>query len=310
MSGRTQEGPERRAPRPAIEPRRVRFDWSRSGVHLFPDDPFASDVINVLHLLLPEGERWFCRVYRDAEPLVTDPALAEDVRRFVRQEAMHASAHARLVDHFASHGLDTKGFTDEITFLFRRLLGDAPFGIRLLEERAGRPWLVFRVGAIAAIEHFTCVLGAWVLEADALDAPGADATMLDLLRWPGAEAVEHRAVAFELYQHLSGDRGMRVVHIALVTPILIALWIRGARFLFRVDPAMRDAPRTTVLADLRSYTRVAESTRRLPHPRLLGRAVRRYLARDYHPDREASLGPALDYLGRSPAVAAYRGTTP
>jgi hypothetical protein len=44
----------------------------------------------------------------------------------------------------------------------------------------------------------------------------------------------------------------------------------------------------------------------LPHPRLLGDAVRRYLGRDFHPEGEASLGPALDYLGRSPGVAAFR----
>ena len=41
------------------------------------------------------------------------------------------------------------------------------------------------------------------LEADELAALGPDPVMFDLLRWHGAEEVEHRSVAFDLFQHLT-----------------------------------------------------------------------------------------------------------
>src|SRR5207244_1214272 len=46
--------------------RKVHFDWSTTAPHWVPDDPFTSHVINVLHLLLPAGERWFIDVVNKA----------------------------------------------------------------------------------------------------------------------------------------------------------------------------------------------------------------------------------------------------
>ena len=42
-----------------LQPRDVRFDWSALPMHWVPDEPVTTHVMNVLHLLLPEGERWF-----------------------------------------------------------------------------------------------------------------------------------------------------------------------------------------------------------------------------------------------------------
>jgi len=43
-----------------------------------------------INLLLPAGEFWFCRVFNKALPYITDLVLLEDVKGFVRQEAIHA----------------------------------------------------------------------------------------------------------------------------------------------------------------------------------------------------------------------------
>ncbi|EJO52149.1 metal-dependent hydrolase domain protein [Burkholderia multivorans ATCC BAA-247] len=48
---------------------------------------------------------------------------------------------------------------------------------------------------IASLEHFFGYLGNGVLNAHGLDAGKADPTMVDLLRWHGAEELEHRTVA-------------------------------------------------------------------------------------------------------------------
>ena len=55
--------------------RQVRFDWSNLPMHWVPGDPFVTHMINVLHLLLPEGERHFIKAVLEASSLVDDPEL-------------------------------------------------------------------------------------------------------------------------------------------------------------------------------------------------------------------------------------------
>lgn len=161
---------------PVITPRRVYFDWSGTPLHWVPGDPFATHLANVLHLLLPAGERWFVHVYKQVLPSVHDQRLGREVKGFMGQEATHSRAHAAVLDHLREQGLDPVPYVENIDWLFERLLGDhtAPPALR-------RRWLVDRVAIIAAIEHFTAVLGRWVLEARGYDRVGADPTMLDLL---------------------------------------------------------------------------------------------------------------------------------
>ena len=49
--------------------------------------------MNHIYLFLLAGESWFCRVFNKALPHVTDERLKEDVRAFIKQEAIHAHAH-------------------------------------------------------------------------------------------------------------------------------------------------------------------------------------------------------------------------
>jgi predicted metal-dependent hydrolase len=64
--------------------RMVRFDWSKTPLHWVPGDPFSTHMINVLHLLLPAGERWFIGVIREAAPYISDPEVAEAIKPFVQ----------------------------------------------------------------------------------------------------------------------------------------------------------------------------------------------------------------------------------
>lgn len=289
-----------------LEARRVRFRWETTSPEFIPGDPFNSHFINVLHLLLPEGERWFCRLFREAEPLITDPKLLEAVKGFVRQEAMHASAHAVVLDHYAKRGIDTAPFTRKMELLFQSLLGDAPPGLERFASERPREWLVARVAIVAAIEQFTCMLGEWVLDSKALDEAGADPTMLDLLRWHGAEEVEHRSVAFDLFQHLSGSYAIRAASMALVLPVFLGVWFHGARYLLEADPDVPASMRRSELGLVPMFERSARTTRRVPSLVTFLTAAWRYVSPDYDPEDEGSIEAALAYLASSPAVSALR----
>ncbi len=290
-----------------IKARRVHFDWKDTPLHWVPGDAFSTHVINVLHLLLPAGESWFCDVFRQALPLVTDEALRADARGFIGQEVIHGRAHSAVLDHLAEQGLETTPYTKWVEWMFKSLLGDHGLA---LERGHGpkwlrRQWLLFRLAMVAAIEHFTCILGYWVLsDADALDRAGADPVMLDLLRWHGSEEVEHRSVAFDLHHALSRPPlryPRRVLALAVVQPVIAFLWIVGTRYLIAHDPGCTRADK----ASIRRFVKVSRHTGRLPTLGYLTKAVLRYVWWDHHPSFEASTEVALAYIDRSPAARAY-----
>ncbi|WP_338698307.1 metal-dependent hydrolase [Streptomyces sp. Q6] len=296
-------GPVDRGEHHTITPRRVSFDWESTPLHWIPDEPTATHVINVLHLLLPAGERWFVKVFKEGLPLVDDPELLRDVKGFMGQEATHSVQHAYVLDHLAAQRLETAAYTKYVDFLFEKLLGERPpLGAPIPDQE----WLRFRLAVVAAIEQFTAVLGDWVLRAEALDRAGCDEVMLDLLRWHGAEEVEHRAVAFDMYQHCGG-RGLpryarRIAGMTVTAPVMLYLWAWGAAYLIRHDPQLAGRARYS-LAEHNKAVRKGL----LPTWRELGAAVPRYLRRSYHPSQEGSLRKAVEYLAVSPAARAAAG---
>lgn len=287
--------------------RKVSFDFSKTPLHWLPGDPFSSHFISEIHMILPAGEFWFCRLYNQSLPHIRDEKMRDDVKGFIRQEAVHGRAHANAIpDFLEARGVETKSYLKRIDWIFERLLGETPLGIRL-PVFLQFYWLLFRLGIIASIEHFTCILGKYVIEHSYFD--GGDAVMVDMLRWHGAEEIEHRCVAFDLYEHLGGSYLMRYVMFILVAPILLYLWMSGAAYLMRQDPALRARKpsvwRPWFWLEWRRMARLGH----LPSLFWLIRETLRYLRLDYHPIHEASTEQALAYLNISPAVAAARASS-
>ncbi|MEU7277569.1 metal-dependent hydrolase [Streptomyces sp. NPDC045431] len=277
-----------------LKARKVSFDWEETPLHWVPGDPFTSHTINVLHLLLPAGERWFIHVYRQVLPYIRDDRLRADVIGFIGQEAVHSQAHDDVLPHLKKLGLDPTPYTAQVDWLFEKLLGDRT----LPPGKARQWWLMERVALIAAIEHYTAFLGDWVLGAEELDRRGADPVMLDLLRWHGAEEVEHRAVAFELFLHVDGGYRRRVRTWATAFSALVFLWQRGVRFFMENDPSLLDGKATLGDFVRRGRQGVLPST-----PDML-RSIPRYLSRAYHPSQEGSTAQAVAYLASSPGANA------
>lgn len=294
----------------SLQPRRVRFDLSHTPLHWIPGDPVATHTINGIHMLLPAGELWFCRVYNKALPLITDARLREDVQGFVRQEAIHARVHQGAQDYLQQHNLSTEAYVERANLLFGKLLGDAPLGLPALQlKMLEKHWLVLRVGIIAAIEHFTGMLGQWCMDNKSWDR--ADPVMADLFRWHLAEEVEHRTVAFDLFEHLCqtqlGFYVSRQVIMAAVFPLFLHFIADGFRELAKQDysdRAIRRLARRSLPRLLLELERTGRRTENVPTFTFLVAGTLRWLSPVFHPVTEGDTEQALAYLARSPAAQA------
>lgn len=279
-----------------ITPRNVRFDWTDVPLQYIYEDSYATQFWNVMHLVLPEGERAMADVLAQAATLIDEPRLHEEVVGFVGQEAMHASSHEGFRDHLVARGVDVEPVLDRIGFIVDKVFGDHG----LTEGRAGRFWFRERLAIYAAAEHYTAVVGEWLLDNPQLTADSVDPTMLDLLRWHGAEELEHRNVAFDAFEYVDGSHARRVRTAFLAFGGLALLWFSTARRMYH-DEAIRNASwgrrRWWPLA----YWRAA---RRNLAPGLwfLAKQIPPYLRRGFHPSQMGDTDKAVRYLAVSPAA--------
>ncbi|OHV06070.1 metal-dependent hydrolase [Mycobacterium talmoniae] len=278
-----------------LEARDVKFDWSTLPVHYVPNEPFSTHFCNVLHLLLPAGEEFFVELFKQALPLIADDQLRLDVQGFIGQEATHAQAHTGVVDYFAAKGIDMSPFTDQVHWLFEKLLGDRPWW----SERRQQKWMLERVALVAAVEHYTAILGEWVLDTPEHDALGTDPVMMDMLRWHGAEEVEHKAVAFDVMKHLKAGYWRQVRTQLIVTPLMLWLWVRGLRFMYSVDPELPPGTKPR----WRDWF-IAARRRLVPAPFEFIRVIGAYYKPSFHPSELGGVERAVNYLAISPAARA------
>jgi predicted metal-dependent hydrolase len=279
-----------------IQARKVVFDVSKSPLHWIPDHPVASHMISLLNVVLPAAERWFVATYNEALPLVKDPRLAEDMRGFIGQEAVHAETHERMLHEFMeARGADPEPILKQIDYIFEKVLapGRSTNPKRRLNHLCDRLWL------IAAIEHYTAVLGDFALNSD-WDDFGADPTMVDLFRWHGSEEVEHRCVAHDVASYFHRGYFSRVRSMTLAVTMLFTFFNRGVWYLCRTDPDLD-------ISWLRMQRMRAHDSRLrlLPTYRMLfGSTTAAYFRPDYSPEDFGSTAQAVAYLATSPAARA------
>lgn len=277
----------------AINARDVSFDFDSVPMHYIPGEVMATHIINVMHLVLPEGERAMAQALAEALPLIDDERLREEVRGFIGQETMHAGSHEKARRQLERLGLEVGPMVDRVAWLIDRLLGDHG-----LSGRARHEWLCERLALFAGMEHYTAVIGEWLLTNDKLAAKGMHPAMLDLVRWHGAEEVEHRSVVYDAYMHLDGGYARKARQALIASSGLLALFVISSAYLFQRDPSPNKGrwwPLQMASASLRGV---------VPNFTTFLTEIPRYLRPGFHPSQLGPMDNALRYLAQSPAARA------
>ena len=279
-----------------IQARKVHFDVSDVPLHWIPGHPVASNLFSLLNVVFPAGERWFVGTFNEALPLVKDPNLVEDMRGFIGQEATHADTHERVVhDFMMARGLDPARFVDQVDYVFSKILAPTTS----TDPRRRRNHLCDRLWLIAALEHYTAVMGDFALNCAWADH-GADPTIVDLFRWHGSEEVEHRSVAHDVAVYFHDSYLARIRSMLLAMAAVYTLFERGTWILLKADPE----------TDIGWWTmqrlRYLDSKAGLlpVYRKLFGSGTLAYLRPGFTPERTASTAQAVAYLASSPAARA------
>ncbi len=175
-----------------IEKRRVKFDLDDlNETYYYRGNPQISAFFAGLSVSFPPGEGEFIKSVKLFEDQITDPKLKEEVKNFAHQEAHHSLQHKLLNKRLDEIGYDTA--------MVDRVMKDK------LSEREQNWSPEKRLARTVCAEHVTATWANWSLQAEE-KMSHFPTSLRHLLQWHAIEEIEHKSVAFDVYQHCVGDR--------------------------------------------------------------------------------------------------------
>ena len=202
-----------------ITVRKAQFNPKAIRRHYFANSPIMSHLLTALSSTFPIGEQFFVHSVRNVRDKVKDEKLQAQIAAFIGQEAMHSKAHAEFNDAWRSddYNLDR----------FQAWLARKNIYVKTLHPK-------IQLAITCAFEHFTALLGGYILRhPEVLSTLDDDAVKLWV--WHAIEEIEHRAVAFDVYQAVYGDDKIRRMIMRSVTTGFASLTLYSATKLFMQD---------------------------------------------------------------------------
>jgi predicted metal-dependent hydrolase len=216
----------------------IRYDEHETPRIWVKDDVFLTHWLNAYSMTIPDGETFIVQTIKKYLGQIEDPALLQEARGLIGQELSHSRGHEQFIEV-----LQRQGFRMQT---FRRFIGFLSFKI-LTPTSTARQQLAFVVG----VERINELFAEITLSSGRLRQ--CDARAGALYEWHFAEEIEHKSVAFDVYQATEGSRfwlGYGVVMAYLVNMSYLALacatflrqdgqlfrlatWRRAFRYFFR-----------------------------------------------------------------------------
>ncbi len=182
-------------------------------------DPEQSYLMIGLSLLLPYLEPYLIRTMKEAKKHINDPHLRDDLERFSAQEGQHYKQHIKL-----NEALNLEAFP-KLPEMEAKL--DADYR-RFSKEKSLR----FNLAYAEGFEALTTASARFTFERGA--TAGTHPAVAALYNWHLVEELEHRTVAFDIYDDIYGGYWHRLVF------GLYAQWHMGS-FIYNVTKHMLEA---------------------------------------------------------------------
>jgi uncharacterized protein len=172
-----------------IRPRDRRFGREAQQIRLWHGGKVeATAIYNALSTTFPAGEAFFVesvRAFRHGAPA----KLAEEIKAFTTQEAIHSREHDAFNRRAEQSGYDLTKLEKQVEH-------------RLSVTRSKPP--IACLAATMGLEHFTAIFAHQLL-ANPRHLAGADPEAAELWRWHSCEEIEHKGVAYDTWLHATRD---------------------------------------------------------------------------------------------------------
>lgn len=247
------------AERVAIDPRILEFDLGDDvASHWSPAQPEFSHVANGFMATLPHLEPYFIHNIHAAAERLPESALGADAEGFNKQEARHAQQHRAWNQVLARRYPGFEALEDALK-------------AKLAASRRNHS-LAFRLAYTAGFEAITYQVVSFIMDERERWLGGADPRMVAMLTWHAAEEVEHKSVAFDVYQAYHGGYWLRVWGLSCALVQTIRDLRKFTQHMLRGDGLWMDRASRRRL----SSVRIALLRRLIP-------PLRAYLRPGYHP---------------------------
>lgn len=181
------------------------FDPAKADDKFYRRAELASAYFEALSIFLTFGEDLVIDTARYHRDLIKDSELKRRVTVLIGQEAIHSRVHDEWNEVLATHRFPVP---------FYRFLADAVFGYGF--SRFPQP---LKLSMMAGIEHFTAVIAEFMMKHEDYFLETEDEQQRALWMWHMLEESEHKDIAYDVYETLSGNYPLRIAgfFIAAVT---------------------------------------------------------------------------------------------
>lgn len=191
-----------------IPPRHIDFVFPEAmRKYFYAGNATATTFFAMLSGFFPPGERYFMESVRPFRSSITNNELRAAISGFIGQEAIHGREHDRLNTLLAE-----KGFDMETPDRFVRI------GLRVLKMLPPST----RLAATTFMEHFTALLAEQLLEDESFQGL-ADPEMIKIWQWHALEELEHKSVAYDVYEVIGNSHGERIAAAAASLVVLLPM---------------------------------------------------------------------------------------
>ncbi len=203
-----------------VEPRRLKWDFSRSKKYWCDGSPILTHTLNVYTLLVPENERYYIRTLNRHIGKLSDESQLAELQQFFRQESLHGVAHQKYWEKIRQYIPDVDAVIGRLNYFLYRILEPAQ------PDR-------LRVAFVSAIEHVNATWAHAFLSEDLLS--DSDPELKRLFYWHFAEEIEHKNVAFRALESIYPSYFLRVFGFLLAVSVFYAVLVFGTFALLRRD---------------------------------------------------------------------------
>lgn len=218
--------------------RRPGFDYpaAMSG-HWNRKRPEFSQIVNAASLAMPYLEPYLIKTMQAARAHIRDEELRKALDDYVAQEAMHFRQHRRFNDELIARGY--RGISKiEVRF--------AAEYKRLAETRSP----AFNIAYAEGFESMALAIGQMLIEDREYLFGDSESGVASLVLWHFVEEIEHKNVAYDVFEHVVGGYFRRIHGFLFATAHIFALTRSGYQALLREDGLWRDLRSRLALARL------------------------------------------------------------